>query len=71
MTDRKTITVEEAAFEASDADRRDDESWTDYLHRVAGDGDEDEHTPNTVAVENVDEVARATAAEVENRMTRR
>ena len=30
-----------------------------------------EHTLNTVAVENVDEIARRTASEVENRMTRR
>jgi len=65
---RKTITVTGAAYEAADADRRDDESWSEYLERVAGDT---EHGPNTVAVENVDEIARQTADEVENRMTRR
>ena len=68
MSDRKTLTVSAEAFEAADADRREGESWTDYLLRVAR---EDEHTPNTVAVENVDEIARMTAGEVENRMTQR
>jgi len=69
MSDRKTITVDADAFKTADADRREDESWTDYLRRVAG--DDDEHTPNTVAVENVDEIARAAATEVEDRLTRR
>ena len=64
---RKTITVSTEAFEAADADRRDGESWSDYLQRVA----DDEHGPNTVVVKNVDEIARASASEVENRMTRR
>ena len=70
MSDRKTITVSEAAYDAADADRRDSESWTEYLLRIAGDS-EGEHTPNTVVAENVDEIARAAATEVENRMTRR
>jgi len=64
---RTTITVTDDAFEAADADRRDDESWSDYLQRVA----DTEHDPNTAAVSNVDEIARATADEVEDRMTRR
>lgn len=64
---RTTITVTDDAFEAADADRRDDESWSDYLERVAG----TEHDPNTVAVDNVAEIARAAADEVESRMTRR
>ena len=69
---RKTTSVTEAAFERCDEHRRDDESWTDFFHRVADlleDGTE--QNPQTVAVENVAEVARATADEVENRMTRR
>jgi predicted CopG family antitoxin len=61
---RTTITVTDDAFEAADADRRDDESWSDYLQRVAG----TEHDPNTVAVENIGEVARAVGDEVESRM---
>jgi len=70
---RKTITVTDEAFEAAAADRRDGESWSDYLQRVAdADTDADtEHDPNTVAVANIDEVARAVGDEVENRMTRR
>lgn len=64
---RTTITVTDGAFEAADADRRDGESWSDYLQRVAG----TEHDPNTVVVENIGEVARAVGDEVESRMTRR
>jgi len=64
---RTTITVTDDAFEAADADRRDDESWSDYLQRVAS----TEHDPNTVAVENIGEVARAVGDEVENRMRTR
>lgn len=66
---RKTITVTDAAYEAAAADRRDGESWSEYLERVAS--DDTEHTPNTVAVTNVDEIARAAADAVEDRMTRR
>lgn len=69
MTDRRTITVREPVYERLSADKADDESWSDYLSRLAdGDG---EHGLNTVAVENVDEIGRATATQVENRMTRR
>jgi hypothetical protein len=74
MTDRKTITVTEAAYEAADTARRDGESWSEFLERAAADDVDDgatEHTPNTVAVTNVDEIARRTAEAVENRMTRR
>ncbi|MFC7202876.1 hypothetical protein ACFQJC_05065 [Haloferax namakaokahaiae] len=65
---RKTITVTETAFNAADEERRDGESWSDYLVRTATDT---EHEPNTVAVENVDEIARRSAEMVEDRMTRR
>jgi polyphosphate kinase 2 (PPK2 family) len=70
---RTTLTVTDEAFKAADADRHDDESWSDYLKRVAdADADADtEHNPNTVAVANIDEVARAVGDEVETRMTRR
>lgn len=64
---RKTITVTEAAFEAADSDRDEDESWSEYLQRVA----DTEHTPNTVVVENIGEVARAVGDEVEDRMRTR
>jgi len=64
---RTTITVTDDAFEAADADRRDDESWSDYLQRVA----DTEHDPNTVVVENIGEVARAVGDEVEDRMRTR
>jgi len=70
MSDRKTISMTHEAFAAADADRRDGESWTDYLLRVAQQ-DTTEHGPQTVAVENVDEIALRAADEVENRMTRR
>jgi len=64
---RTTITVTDDAFEAADADRRDDESWSDYLERVA----DTEHAPNTVVVKNIGEVARAVGDEVEDRMRTR
>jgi len=70
MSDRKTITLRESAYDALDDAKREDESFSDTVERLA-DGSEAEHTPNTVAVENVDEIARAAATEVENRMTRR
>lgn len=68
MTDRKTITLREPAYDALDDAKREDESFSDTVERLA-DGPAGEHTPNTVAVENVDEIARAAASEVENRMT--
>jgi hypothetical protein len=71
---RKSITVDASVYERL-ADHKDaDESWSDFGARVADtleDDDGGEHKPSTVAVTNVDEVARATADEVENRMTRR
>lgn len=75
MSDRKTHTITEAAHEAADATRQDDESWTEWTLRAVealeGPDDSTEHESNTVAVENVDEIARRAAEEVENRMTRR
>lgn len=69
MTERKTLTVSKAAYEAADANRRDGESWTEYHKRVADTSDE--HTLNTATVENIDELARAVGDEVENRLARR
>ena len=75
MTDRKSITVSGDAFDRADAHKQEDESWTDFWHRVADtleSQDEDVSTePDTVVVENVDEIARASADKVENRMARR
>jgi predicted CopG family antitoxin len=69
---RKTITVSEAAYERLQAHKDSGESWTEVINRAAEAMDsEDEHKPNAVAVTNIDEIARATADEVENRMTRR
>ena len=64
---RKTITVSEEAFETAEANQQGGESWSEYLIRTAT----TEHGPNTVVVENVDEVARRSAEMVEDRMTRR
>jgi len=69
MSDRKTLSVTVECYEELQAEKRENESWTDCLSRLV-DG-ADEHGLNTVAVENVDEVARATATEVENRLPRR
>jgi predicted CopG family antitoxin len=66
MSDRKTLSVTEACYERLEAEKREDESWTDCLIRLA-DG-ADEQGPNTVAVENVDEIARASAQAVEDRL---
>jgi len=72
---RQTITGSEAAVERLRDHKADGESWTETLNRAADaleslDGD-DELGLNSVAVENVDEIARAAADEVENRMARR
>lgn len=68
MTGRKTITVDEALHERLSEAKPADQSWTEFLDDLA-DGTVNE--VNTVAVSNVDEIARAAADEVENRMTRR
>jgi predicted CopG family antitoxin len=70
MSGRKTITVTEACYERLQAVKRSDESWTDCLTRLADDTDT-ERKPNTAVVENIEEIARRTASEVEDRMTRR
>lgn len=72
---RKTISVDEGAYETLEAHKDEDESWSDVFEQAAealesGDGS-DEHEVNTAVVENIDEVKRAVADEVENRLTRR
>ena len=67
---RKTISILEDVFERLEADKGDNESWSGYLDRLADECGV-EHDPNTATVKNVDEIARAAATEVENRMTRR
>jgi hypothetical protein len=72
MTDRAHVSTTQAAHDRLDAHRREGESWSDLFERVADVLDDaDANGPETVAVENVDEIARAAADEVENRMTRR
>lgn len=68
MTGRKTITVDEPVFDRLAEAKPADASWSEYLSNLA---DGTVNDVNTVAVENVDEIARQTASEVENRMTRR
>jgi predicted CopG family antitoxin len=71
---RKTITISKNAYDRLAPLKDEDESWTDIIHGLVDEvegRDDGEHSPNTVAVTNVDEIARATATEVENRMARR
>jgi len=70
MSDRTTLTVTDEAY--AEAEPVKDElgmSWSEFLEAAADalDGG-DEHEPNTVAVENVDEIARASAQAVEDRL---
>lgn len=73
MSNRKTVTVDGDAHAKLAAHKDPSESWSDVFSRAADalSDSESEHTLNTVAVENVDEIARRTASEVEDRMTRR
>lgn len=68
---RTTLSVTDDAYDALDTHRRDDESWSECFARIAAEFDDTEYGPQTVSVDNVDEIARAAADEVENRMTRR
>jgi predicted CopG family antitoxin len=71
MTGRTTITTSEAAHDRLADHKREGESWTELFNRAAEALESTEGDVNTTAVANVDEIARATAEEVENRMTRR
>jgi len=76
---RTTISVTDDAHDRLAAHKGDGESWTDVFERAAaaldGDGDGEDRDPQTdpcvVSAETIEEIARATAAEVEDRMTRR
>jgi predicted CopG family antitoxin len=70
---RKHVSVTSDAYAALEAVKRDGESWSECFERVAREVAETDtaNGPQTVAVENVDEIARRAADEVENRMTRR
>lgn len=79
---RKTITVPEPIYDDLDYVNRDDESFGDTIARLIV-ADEDagshagtgEHSPNTLTVDHIEDIAaltaQQTAAEVENRLTRR
>ena len=67
---RTTLTVTDDAHDAAEPVKDElDMSWSQFLEAAADalDG-ADEHGPNTVAVENVDEIARASAQAVEDRL---
>lgn len=68
---RKTISVTADAYDALAEHKREDESWSECFHRLANHLGDTEHGPNTVVVENVDEIGRIAADHVEERMTRR
>lgn len=76
MGDRKHFSATEAAYDAADAVRKEDESWSEYLERSAkaleGDG---ENGPETDLAGKLDDVLaelpKRTADEVENRLTGR
>jgi len=68
---RRTVTTSEAAHNRLAEFKRDGESWTELFNRAADALESADCDVNTTAVSNVDEIAQATAREVENRMTRR
>jgi len=72
---RTTLTVTDDAHDRLAAHKGDGESWSDVFERAAealeGQDSDLNTDPNTVAVDNVDEIARAAADAVENRMARR
>jgi len=71
MTERTTTTTSQAAHDRLAEHKRAGESWTELFNRAAEALESQDGDVNTTAVANVDEIARATAEEVENRMTRR
>ena len=72
---RTTLSVPDALYERLEACKRDDESWPDVLKRAAealeSTDDGSERTMDALTQDHIDDIARATADEVENRMTRR
>lgn len=68
---RTNISVRDEVYADLEALKRDDESWSDLLARLAA-ADQGNHTQTTrIPAEQVEEIARATGREVEDRMTRR
>lgn len=67
---RKTITIDEDAFERLDDLRDDDESWTEFADRAAdvleaeSEGRDGEHTPNTLTEEHIDDIVSRTSSQV-------
>lgn len=73
---RKHVSTTETAFEALDAQRKADESWSELFERAAEALDGGVETgPETLTRDDVDDIAaltaRRTADEAENRLTRR
>ncbi|MWG36480.1 hypothetical protein [Halomarina oriensis] len=66
---RTTISVPPALHDRLSAEKPDDESWPAFLESLL-DG-RDEFTMNSLSEDDVDRIARQTATEVEDRMTRR
>lgn len=76
MGDSVNIRISRELFEALDEDKRDDETWTERIER-ARDADDARnlHASEPLTRDDVpdlaDELARKTADEVENRLSRR
>jgi len=68
---RTTITTSDAAHDRLAECKREGESWTELFNRAADALESADGDVNTTAVSNVDEIAHATARELEDRMTRR
>ena len=69
MGDRAHVSTKQESYDRLDAHRREDESWSDMFERLADVlEDADANGSETVAVENVDEIARASAKAVEDRL---
>jgi len=73
---RKGISLSQEAYDRLDDEKREDESFNDAVLRLCDEADEsqDDTSDQTLArcaATNVDEIARATADELENRLQRR
>jgi len=70
---RTNIPVSNAVYDQLADHKGDDETWDDVLKRAADALDEELGSEQTACIppEQVAEIARETASEVENRMTRR
>jgi hypothetical protein len=63
MADRKTITIDADVHADLEELKRDGESWSDLLTRLADDtgGARGEHSPNTLTEAHIDDIANAAA----------